>query len=108
MRDVNSIAFSQLLAADGLPANRVLFVDCRMTSAFMACYFNHRLVWNVLIRLVSRVKIAGPGYFAGSRSLLDNRFPRGDSNVLGVSPRANVRPAAINLPSSTQQLSRRG
>ena len=38
MREVSSIAFSQLFAADDLPRGRVLLADCSMTPAFMAEY----------------------------------------------------------------------
>jgi hypothetical protein len=36
MREVSSIAFSQLLAADGFPRGRGLASDGSMTSVFMA------------------------------------------------------------------------
>jgi hypothetical protein len=37
MRDVSSMALSQLLAGDGLPLGRELPVDGLMTPAFMVC-----------------------------------------------------------------------
>jgi hypothetical protein len=38
MREVSSMALSQLFAAEDLPRGRVLFADCSMAPAFMAEY----------------------------------------------------------------------